>query len=405
MKDLKHISTILTVGSFCFFLFGFSGCSDSDDTTTPSGETMPDVSIYEAQSLEIDSGDGLVFDLRLSKTSSDLITVSYTTEGLSAEPNVDFVPSTGMAEIAPNTLSTSIKISILHDELKEVDETVRVKITSASNAEIKIEQAIGLIVDNDIAEFNVDDGYITAGEQYGYNLAWGEEFDNGIDLSAFNFEIGDGCPDICGWGNNELEFYTDEEKNARTEDGKLIITATKSSSGKFESARITTQGKKVFKYGRMDIRAKLPIGQGIWPAIWMLGADINEVGWPACGEIDIMEYLGHQPNIAYGTAHWGPQGRGYSTYSTGEQRRATSYADNFHVFTLVWEENRMDWYIDETKFHTITPSDMRGEQYRFNNDFFLILNVAVGGNWPGTPDGTTVFPQTMEVDYIRVFQL
>jgi beta-glucanase (GH16 family) len=163
-----------------------------------------------------------------------------------------------------------------------------------------------------------------------------------------------------------------------------------------------TKAKKEFQYGRIDIRARLPYGQGIWPAIWMLGANIDDVGWPRCGEIDIMELVGHLPKVSHGTAHydvdgWASKGSSYAL-TTGQ-----TFSDEFHVFTIVWEMNRIKWYVDYNKFFELSAQDVGGT-YPFNNPFFFIMNIAVGGNWPGDPDETTVFPQTMEVDYIRVFQ-
>jgi len=186
-------------------------------------------------------------------------------------------------------------------------------------------------------------------------------------------------------------------------DDKLVITATRLGSEGFRSAKIHTKDKREFRFGRIDIRAKLPEGRGIWPAIWMLGANIDEVGWPASGEIDIMELVGHQPNISHGTAHWGNSGDP-STFVGSSISLNEKFSEQFHVFSLVWEQNSLQWYMDETLFHTITPANTQGATYRFNAPFYMIFNVAVGGNWPGSPDASTVFPQQMEVDYVRVFQ-
>ena len=143
----------------------------------------------------------------------------------------------------------------------------------------------------------------------------------------------------------------------------------------------------------------------MWPAIWMLGQTIDDVGWPASGEIDIMENVGHEAGTAHGTAHWGPRGRGYSTFQGNSITLDEDLAERFHVFSIVWERDLIEWYVDETKFFTLTPASTGNETWRFNDDFFFIFNVAVGGNFPGPPDSTTEFPQQMEIDYIRVFQL
>ena len=184
----------------------------------------------------------------------------------------------------------------------------------------------------------------------------------------------------------------------------MTITANEVSPGVYNSARITTQNKVFFTHGRVDVRARLPFGQGIWPAIWMLGESISSVGWPASGELDIMELVGHQPNSVHGTAHWGNSGNP-STFVTGTKSNGEPFSEEFHVFTFDWTPEKLTWYVDEQKFHEIERSRVTGVTYPFNSDFFLIFNIAVGGNWPGNPDETTTFPQTMEVDYVRIFQL
>ncbi|SHN20569.1 Glycosyl hydrolases family 16 [Cyclobacterium lianum] len=240
----------------------------------------------------------------------------------------------------------------------------------------------------------------------GYEMVWNDEFE-GQSLSAdWVFETGDGCPNLCGWGNNELQYYRRE--NTRLEGGYLVITAREENMGgkNYTSSRIKTQGKQNFQFGRIDIRAALPQGQGIWPAFWMLGENITEVPWPACGEIDIMEMIGGnadgRDNTVHGTLHWDNNG---SYASDGGKRSLTDGAilkDNFHVYSLIWEENQITWLLDDEVFHTmdISPSAMN----EFREPFFLLINMAVGGNWPGNPDASTRFPQQLAVDYVRVFE-
>jgi beta-glucanase (GH16 family) len=221
-----------------------------------------------------------------------------------------------------------------------------------------------------------------------------------LDETSWNYELGDGCPNLCGWGNNELQVYTDLPKNVKLEESNLIITAIEEGNDEFFSARITTKDKVEFAYGRIDVRAKMPKGQGIWPAIWMLGANIDQVSWPACGEIDIMELVGHEPEKVHGTVHY--ENNGYQTTSGSKTLLEGDFSDEFHVYTLTWEQNTMSWYVDNELYKTfIKPAN---SIYPFNNEFFFILNIAVGGNWPGNPDATTLFPQEMTVDYIRVFR-
>src|SRR4029079_6279932 len=209
-----------------------------------------------------------------------------------------------------------------------------------------------------------------------------------------------------GWGNHELEYYTNSTRNCFLSNGNLIIEARKEAvSGlNYTSARITTQNKKPFKFGRIDMRAKLPVGKGIWPALWMLGANITTAGWPACGEIDSMEFIRTYPGRTYGTLHWKPV-VGTNT-SKGSEHNLSSgdYSQQFHVFSLVWVKDMLKWYVDDQLFLTCALADVGAANYPFNDNQFFIFNLAVGGNWPGPPDATTAFPQRMFVDYVRVFQ-
>ena len=246
-------------------------------------------------------------------------------------------------------------------------------------------------------------GYSTPDTYSGLTLLWADEFNGAeLDENNWNFQLGDGCPNICGWGNDELEFY--KKENASIQNGNLIIQAKKETGfNNYTSTRVNTKGKFSFKYGRVDVRAALPVGQGIWPAIWMLGENIDQVGWPKCGEIDIMEKIGGngQENTAYGTAHWDNSGSS-ANYGGSKTLTSGNFQDEFHVFTIKWTANSIIWYIDDEQFHIIdtTPSGLS----EFQEEFHLLINLAVGGNWPGSPDATTLFSQYLIVDYIRVFQ-
>jgi beta-glucanase (GH16 family) len=231
---------------------------------------------------------------------------------------------------------------------------------------------------------------------------WSDEFDGStINEADWTFETGGN-----GWGNNELEFYRRE--NAEIYQGSLMITAKKESfsASQYTSARMVTKDKQTFKYGRVDIRAALPKGQGIWPALWMLGNNIGEVGWPKCGEIDIMEMVGGSGNknkTVYGTLHWESGGQRVCTCDKpGYTLPSGIFNDEFHVFSIVWNSSNITWYVDDVQFNqiSVTPADLN----EFHEQFFFIFNLAVGGNWPGSPDATTKFPQRMFVDYVRVFQ-
>jgi len=250
-------------------------------------------------------------------------------------------------------------------------------------------------------EVTVGDGYTTPMQYNGYTLIWNDEFTgNSINTNNWVFETGTGS---WGWGNNELQYYRTE--NAWVDNDVLTIEARKESyqGSNFTSARMKTQGKFSFKYGRVDIRALLPKGQGIWPALWMLGSSFSSVGWPACGEIDIMEMIGGsgRENTVHGTVHW--DNNGHVSAGKGYTLSSGTFADEYHVFSIIWDDTLIKWYVNDVKFYeiNITPTHMT----EFHLPHFFIFNVAVGGNWPGSPDATTIFPQQMRVDYIRVFQV
>lgn len=242
-----------------------------------------------------------------------------------------------------------------------------------------------------------------------YQLVWEDNFEGDtLDEENWSFQIGDGCAEgICGWGNNELEYYTDRSENVRVEDGKLIVEARKEafSGYAYTSGRIVSKGKAEWRFGKIEIRAKLPKGQGVWPAIWMLPTQNVFGGWPKSGEIDIMELVGHKPEEVHGTIHYGPEWPNNKFTGKSYRLRESDFSEDFHTFSLIWERNLIIWEVDGDEFFRVTPSTTANNGYPFNEVFHLILNVAVGGNWPGSPDQSTAFPQRMEVDYIRVYQL
>lgn len=234
-------------------------------------------------------------------------------------------------------------------------------------------------------------------------LIWADEFDGtALDTTRWSYDIGHGCPNLCGWGNNELQYYTDAPENIRVENGRLVITAREDSVGgeDYSSAKIKSQWKGDFRYGRFEARMKFPTTQGMWPAFWMLPTESVYGIWPQSGEMDIVEMIGRNPGQAVGTVHTGfpyAYNSGYYDLPPGQ-----IFADNFHVFAMEWEPDTITWFVDGIQYHQLTPADI-GPWAPFQEDFYLILNLAVGGNWPGDPDATTVLPQTLEVDYVRVY--
>jgi len=245
----------------------------------------------------------------------------------------------------------------------------------------------------------------------GWRLIWSDDFNapdgTPVDSSKWASETGGN-----GWGNDELEYYTTRPQNAIQEGGNLVIRALEEKyqgadgvRRNYTSARLKTLGKFSRKYGRFEARIKIPRGQGIWPAFWMLGDDIGKRGWPQCGEIDIMENIGKEPALVHGTIH-GPEysgGKGISA-SFGLPGDPT-FADDFHVYAVEWEKKAIRFYVDDHLYATRTPADLpKGAKWVYHHKFFILLNVAVGGGWPGNPDSSSVFPQTMLVDYVRVYE-
>ncbi len=259
------------------------------------------------------------------------------------------------------------------------------------------------------------------------NITMQDEFDvdGAPNPSIWSFEIGDGTAQgIPGWGNNELQYYTDRPENAVVEDGMLKITAIQEDfegSG-YTSARLITRidpntgNGFEQQYGRFEARIKLPWGKGLWPAFWLLGNDCDQNPWPNCGEIDIMEYLGDGPTAVFGSVH-GPGYSGGDSVSKEYQLENSRFDDEFHVFGVEWSSNRINYYVDDVLYQSITPETIADEaagsiddslldnagEWVFNRPFFIIINMAVGGNLPGPPNANTVFPQTMYVDYVRAY--
>ena len=245
----------------------------------------------------------------------------------------------------------------------------------------------------------------------GWALTWSDEFNapdgTPVDSSKWVSETGGN-----GWGNQELEYYTTRPDNAFQQGGNLVIkvleenyTGADRVTRDYTSARLKTASKFSQKYGRFEARLKIPHGQGIWPAFWMLGDDISKIGWPRCGEIDIMENIGKEPSLVHGTIHGpgysGDQGIG-SPFALPDNSR---FADDFHVYAVEWEPKAIRFYVDDHLYATRTPAELpKGTKWVYAHPFFLLLNVAVGGSWPGNPDATTQFPQTMLVDYVRAYK-
>lgn len=390
---------------FILMLAMLTSCGEPDNGGN-GGEgnaVVPRISITGVDRLEgNNTNTQFEFEVTLSASTTAIVSVDYETQDGTARAGEDYLSQSGTLVFEPGDIIETISIEVIGDLDEEEMEQFIVKLSNAENGTLSTSDAIGGITNDEGIVGDPTDGYVTPLEYEGFEIFWQEEFTgNNINPNFFTHEFGDH-----GWGNNELQDYGDDPKNSFVEDGCLVIEALQESDGSYTSARIITRDKVEFTFGRVDIRAKVPGTQGIWPALWMLGSDFNVVGWPTCGEIDIMELVGHDHGRVHGTAHYGTQGSGFSIHKGDDIALPSgeTFADEFHVFSIIWEQNSIKWLMDDQEFHSLTPSDIGNEIWRFNHDFFFIFNVAVGGNWPGFPDATTVTPAQMKIDYIRVFQ-
>ncbi|MFN8239168.1 MAG: family 16 glycosylhydrolase [Bacteroidales bacterium] len=377
MTDKKHHtkgSLLNLIAALALIMPVFISCEKKEVTRDIIIDKTP-VNIWEDE-----PGGTVTLYLSLQQASDRNVTVNYSTADSTAVAGTDYTSVTnGTIEFKAGETSKSFTVNVHPNPAVKNDVYFKVTFSNPVNVNLKGTRMYVRIVNTD---YN--------------NLVWSDEFTSGpLSTATWNYELGAG-----GWGNNELETYTNSTNNVHIDTGYLHITALNPSGSTYTSGRITTKGKKEFTNCRVEIRAKLPQGQGLWPALWMLGANISTAGWPACGEIDIMEYLGHQTNTSYGAAHWNSNGH---VYRTGSNVLSTgNYNSSFHVFSLVWTPNYLRWFVDGHEFFTKSKDDIAG--FPMTLPQFFIFNVAVGGNWPGNPDPTTIFPQHMIVDYIRVYQ-
>lgn len=337
--------------------------------------------------------------VRLSGVTQGAVSFKWSTLPGWAKANEDFIPVENQTVIfEPGETDKKLNVTIIGDDVFEMDDYFDIQLTdiqggTCPNATIRV------YIQNDdsyLPDLQAD-GYITPDTWPGMQLVWADEFNDVlINPNNWTHEVGGG-----GWGNQEWEVYTSSATNSYISGGKLNIVATKQGDT-YNSARMVTKNKHEFTYGRIDIRAKMPYGQGIWPALWTLGSNISQVGWPKCGEIDIMEYLGQNQSRVYGTLHWDDGGHQSNSASYTLPGNA-SFHDSFHIFSLIWEENVIKIYVDYHLMNEIKDTQALFDAFR--KPHFFIFNLAVGGVWPGYPDETTVFPQTLMVDYIRVFQV
>jgi beta-glucanase (GH16 family) len=399
IQQMKASETLIILGFFSGFLF-LSSCNKES-------EPYPVLSIQDGAVVRTVTESTLSFYVRINKPVTKTVSVDYTlVDGTAISPN-DFEAASGTVTIPANKTEVAIDVQIKGDPLniRQTNLQFTIELSNPKFCSISTASAKGIIITEDGTNLSTDNtGYSTPATYPGYALVWSDEFSGSdLDLNFWNQEMGNGNG---GWGNNELEYYTDRLKNIFVSNGNLIIEARKETFGNFNysSGRMTTQGKKFFKFGRIDIRAKLPVGKGIWPALWMLGTNISSVGWPACGEIDIMELVGTFPARVTGTMHWKPISGSSMNKGKSYELSSGDFSQQFHVFSIIWTQDNIKWYVDDQLFLATSAFDVGAANYPFNADQFFIFNVAVGGNWPGSPDYTTTFPQRMFVDYVRIFQ-
>jgi beta-glucanase (GH16 family) len=398
---------MMKMTSFFVVLVVLFGCKKGTDT--PTDTVIPKISIEDLTVAEGTGGSKSAdVRVRLDKSFAKIVTVQYSTADGTAKANDDYIAvAAATLTFQPGETEKMISVSLVADEYKEVEEQLSITLSNAANGSIFKATGSITITDDDTKIFISNAGYDAPASYAGYTRVWSDEFD-GTALNTANWsnQNGDGCPNLCGWGNNELEYYTDRSENIFFQDGKMIIEARKENFGgkQYTSSKIVSAGKRAFKFGRIDIRAKLPKGKGIWPALWLLPQENIFGGWPKSGELDLMELVGHEPNKTYGTIHYGP-GPGSTQISRGYTLPGTAtFNDEFHVFSLEWKQDQIKWLVDGNVFSTVNKADFGTINYPFNEQFYFIINLAVGGNWPGNPDANTTFPQWLMVDYIRVYQ-
>ena len=240
----------------------------------------------------------------------------------------------------------------------------------------------------------------------GSKLVWSDEFDSAsLDNEKWTAVIGDGCPTLCGFGNSELQYYTSNAENIRLEDGKLIITALHDSiqNSAYSSGKLVTKDKGEWRFGRIEVSAKLPQGRGTWPAIWMLPTEKKYGGWPRSGEIDIMEHVGYNQGMVHGTVHTQSFNHMLGTQK-GDSTLIPDASEAFHEYAIEWKEDKIEWFIDGKKYHTFNNTAKNSDDWPFDHPFHIILNLAVGGNWGGSRGiDNSIWPQSLIVDYVRVY--
>ncbi len=389
---------LLIIGFVCCLSCKKSGGGNDNNNNEPT----PSLKINDVTLNRQNSDFAFRFFVDLSAKSSKTVTVQYSTINGTAKAGEDYENTSGTLTFQPGETELYVDVTVKGDSLRQAQQNFYMQLSNAQNSKLSIPKATATIINDGTYLPTNNTGYSTPDNYSGYKLTWSDEFDgNALNTNNWNYESGGG-----GWGNNELEYYTSRPQNVFVSSGNLIIEARKENYGSnnYTSARLNTAGKREFQYGRIDIRAKLPVDAGMWPALWMLGSNFSSTGWPACGETDIMELIGKNPYQVVGSLHWkkgdGSEGTVNNTYSLSSQ----NFSQEFHVFSLLWSADSLQILVDDKVYVTGTKNNIATGVYPFDVPSFFIFNVAVGGDWPGPPNDATIFPQHMFVDYVRVFK-
>lgn len=414
LETMAFISAIIAMNLFknkyayCILLLisGFLVSCKKTSADKPD-VIVPSVKVADAWQVRSTIESIMHVQITLNKTTTVPVSIDYKLKDGTAIAGKDYVAASGSLTIPPSKTMADFSITIKGDptSTRQNNLTFSIELSNPKNCTIAGGAAQLIIITEDGTNLSTDTtGYYTPLSYPGYSLKWSDEFSGDkVDPNSWNFETGNGDN---GWGNHELEYYTNSAKNVFISNGNLIIEARKESINGFNysSSRMTTQNKKAFTFGRIDIRAKLPIAKGMWPALWMLGSNISTVSWPACGEIDIMELIGTDPNTIHSTLHWGASLQSHASKGSGYTSTSGDFSQKFHVFSTVWVKDSIKFLVDDHLFLSTSKTDVGTANYPFNDPQFFIFNLAVGGDWPGPPDDATAFPQRMFVDYVRVFQ-
>lgn len=402
MKKFLKLSTIVILMAILNNIE--ASCKKAADNNAPAPVTvLPVASSADVTKVRAATASNLRFYVNLNKVATADVSVKYSLTAGTALASRDFTAASGTVTIAAGQTLGFFDVAITGDSLRQPDLQFTAQLSEPVNCTISNTSYTGTIGTADLSYLPTDDaGYTTPATYPGYTLAWSDEFSSStINTDNWNFEAGNS-----GFGNHELENYTARTQNAFQSNGKLIIEARSelSNGSNYTSARMNTAGKKTFKFGRIDIRAKLPVTKGMWPALWMLGSNISTVPWPACGETDIMELVGLDPKKVQGTCHFANSAGVHDSRGGSYSLSNEDFSQKFHVFSIKWVQDSITFLVDDQSYFTVTNASTGTTNYPFNNPSFFIFNVAVGGDWPGSPDATTGFPQRMFVDYVRVFQ-